>query len=385
MATKRDYYEVLGVGKNADTEEIKKAYRKMAIKYHPDKNPNNPAAEEKFKEAAEAYDVLSNAEKRRQYDRFGHQGVNGMGGGAGFSMSDIFSNFEDIFGGAFGRTRNDNPFSDFFGGRGQKVKKGSNLRIRLKLTLAEIAEGANKQVKIKRHVTCNTCKGTGAKNNALKTCPTCKGTGEIRRTVNTMLGQMISTETCPTCQGEGTIIEQKCDVCKGEGRVLEEETIQINVPAGVTEGMQLSMQGKGNVPPRGGVAGDLIILVEEEAHPELHREGKNIIYEQKISFVDAALGIEELEVPTVTGRAKIRIPAGTQAGEVFRLKGKGIKDLEGYEKGDQLIYVSVWIPKSLNAREKELLEELRDAHNFKPKAEKADKSVFTRLREYLGF
>ncbi|TAG44213.1 MAG: molecular chaperone DnaJ [Cytophagia bacterium] len=386
MATKRDYYEVLGVGKNADVDEIKKAYRKKAIEFHPDKNPDNPAAEDKFKEAAEAYDVLSTPQKRSQYDRYGHQGMSGMGGGGGFDMNDIFSQFSDIFGNR-GNSGGGHPFEDFFGGRGgQRQKKGSNLRIKLKLSLQDIAEGAEKQVKIKRHTTCKPCSGTGAKNGtALRICPTCNGTGQTRRVVNTMLGQMVSAETCRTCQGEGKIIEQKCEVCKGEGRNLEEETISIKIPGGVMEGMQLSMNGKGNVPTRGGVAGDLIILVEEEQHPQLHREGKNIIFEQKVSFADAALGISDVEIPTVNGTHKINIPAGTQPGNMITLKGKGTKDIEGYGKGDQLVYVNVWIPKSLTKQERELLEQLKDAHNFTPTPEKSEKSIFTRVRDFFSF
>ncbi|TAE69053.1 MAG: molecular chaperone DnaJ [Bacteroidetes bacterium] len=391
MATKRDYYEVLGVGKNADVDEIKKAYRKKAIEFHPDKNPDNPAAEDKFKEAAEAYDVLSTPEKRKQYDRFGHQGMGGMGsGGGGFDMNDIFSQFSDIFGNQRSSGRGRNPFEEMFSGGGSsgghRHKRGSNLRIKLRLTLQDIADGAEKQVKIKRHVTCKPCGGNGSKNGkALKTCPTCKGSGQTQRVVNTMLGQMLSAETCRTCQGEGTIVEQKCESCSAEGRVLEEETITIKIPGGVMEGMQLSMQGKGNVPPRGGSAGDLIILVEEEQHLVLHREGKNIIYEQKISFADAALGINEVEIPTVNGSQKINIPAGTQPGDMITLKGKGIKDIEGYGKGDQLVYVNVWIPKSLTKQERELLEQLKESNNFVPKAEKSEKSIFTRVRDFFSF
>ncbi len=387
MATKKDYYEVLGIGKNAEVDEIKKAYRKKAIEFHPDKNPDNPAAEDKFKEAAEAYDVLSTPEKRRQYDRYGHQGMGNMGGGAGFDMNDIFSQFSDIFGnrgGGGGRS----PFDDIFGGgnSGQRGKRGSNLRIKLKLTLQDIADGAEKQVKIKRHVSCKPCNGNGSKNgNSVKNCPTCQGSGQTRRVVNTMLGQMMSAETCRTCQGEGRIIEQKCEACSGDGRILEEETISIKIPGGVVEGMQLSMQGKGNVPPRGGSAGDLIILVEEEPHISLHREGKNIIFEQKISFADAALGINEVEIPTVNGTQKINIPAGTQPGDMITLKGKGIKDIEGYGKGDQLVYVNVWIPKSLTKQERELLEQLKDFNNFVPKSEKSEKSIFTRVRDFFSF
>lgn len=385
MSTKRDYYEILGVGRNADEQEIKKAYRKLAIKYHPDKNPNDQAAEEKFREAAEAYEVLSTPEKRQRYDQFGHDGLKGGFGGGGMNMDDIFSQFSDIFGGG------GSPFEDFFGGgrRGggrssRRVKRGSNLRIKLKLSLQEIAEGVEKKIKVKRHVACNSCQGTGAKNgSSLKTCSTCNGSGQVRKVVNTMLGQMVSASTCPSCQGEGKIVDQACDACNGEGRNLEEEVININIPAGVSEGMQLSMRGKGNMPPRGGVPGDLIILIEEIEDQELKREGNNVIYDLHINFVDATLGTEA-EVPTVEGKAKIKIPAGTQSGKIFRLKGRGIKDIDGYEKGDQLIHVNIWTPQKLNKKEREMLEKLRHSENFHPNPGKNDKSFFERVREYFN-
>lgn len=391
MSKKRDYYEILGVDKRADNEELKKAYRKLAIKYHPDKNPNNPEAEEMFKEAAEAYDVLTNPEKRQIYDQYGHQGLSsGFGGGGGFggfNMEDILSRFHDVFsGGGAGSFSSGGFGEDMFGGGRARGRKGTNLRIKLRLTLQEIADGAEKKIKVKRHVACKSCNGTGAKNGtALKTCGTCQGSGQVRRVMNTMLGQMMTSATCPTCNGDGKIIEQKCEVCAGDGRVLEEEIIPIRVPAGVTEGMQLSMQQKGNMPSRGGIAGDLLIVVEEEPHPQLHREGKNIVYELKISFVDAALGIEEQNIPTIHGTEKIRIAPGTQSGEIIRLRKKGIQDIEGYEKGDQLVYVSVWIPKNISKRERELLEELRDSQNFTPKNEKNEKSFLTKIRDFFGF
>jgi molecular chaperone DnaJ len=384
---KRDYYEVLGVTKNANEEEIKKAYRKMAIKYHPDKNPNDPTAEEKFKEAAEAYDVLSNAQKKQNYDRFGHQGVNGgFSGGGGMSMDDIFNQFSDIFSGG-------SPFEGFFGGGGgfsskggsggQRYRKGSNLRIKLKLTLEEIAEGVEKKIKLDRHVSCNTCNGSGAKNGtSLKTCHTCNGSGQVRKVMNTMLGQMISANTCPTCGGDGKVIEQKCDVCYGEGRTMAKEEISVKIPAGVGEGMQLALSGKGNVPPRGGVAGDLLIVIEEIEHEELHRDGKNVIYELQINFADAALGTQ-MEVPTLKGKEKVKIEAGIQSGEVIRLKGKGLRDIEGYEKGDQLIHVVIFTPQNLTKQERELLEKLRDSKNFSPKPGKHGKGFFERMREFF--
>ncbi len=379
---KRDYYEILGVARDANAEEIKKAYRKLAIKYHPDKNPGDNIAEEKFKEAAEAYEVLSNSDKRRNYDRFGHQGVNsGFGGSGGINVEDIFSNFGDIFGGG--------GFGEFFsgGGRssrgGQRMRKGSNLRIKLKLTLEEIAEGVEKKLKVKRHITCTACGGNGSKNGtALRICPTCQGSGQVRKVMNTMLGQMVSASTCPTCDGAGQIIDSKCEVCAGEGRVLEEETISVKIPAGVAEGMQLSMQGKGNVPPRGGVAGDLLILVEEVPHETLQRDNKNVIYDLYINFADAALGTE-VEVPTLTGKAKLKIEQGIQSGKVLRLRGKGIPDIDRYDKGDQLIHVNVWTPQTLTKQEREMLEKLREAKNFNPNPGKKDKGFFERMREYF--
>jgi molecular chaperone DnaJ len=377
---KRDYYEVLGVSKTANSDEIKKAYRKIAIKFHPDKNPDDPSAEDKFKEAAEAYEVLSNPDKKQRYDQFGHQGVNGNGfGGGGMNMEDIFSQFGDIFGGS------GSPFESFFGGGGssRRVRKGSNLRIKLKLDLQEIANGADKKIKVKRHVTCDTCGGNGAKNgSSLKNCTTCNGTGQQRKVVNTMLGQMVSTTTCGTCNGEGKIVTDRCDVCFGEGRVLQEEVIPIKIPAGVSEGMQLSMSGKGNVPPRGGVPGDLLIVVEEEEDPTLKRDGQNIIYDLYINFADAALGIT-VEVPTIEGKVKIKVDAGTQSGKILRLKGKGIKDINGYNRGDQLIHVNIWTPKQLSREETALLERLRESPNFAPNPGKNEKGFFEKMKEFF--
>ncbi|HEY8897363.1 MAG TPA: molecular chaperone DnaJ, partial [Niastella sp.] len=344
MSTKRDYYEILGVQKGASQDEIKKAYRKVAMQFHPDRNPGDKAAEEKFKEAAEAYEVLSDADKRAQYDRFGHAGVQGNGrgfGGGNGNMEDIFSQFGDIFG--------DDIFGSFFGGGGgrrggQRMRgvRGSNLRIKIKLTYEEIAKGVTKQVKVKKHVPCSTCSGSGAKDKgSVQTCNTCGGTGQVRRVSNTFLGQMQTVSTCPTCNGEGTTITAKCGSCKGEGRVYGEETVTLDIPAGVQEGMQLSLGGRGNAGERGGPPGDLIVLIEEEQHKELHRDGLNVAYELHITFPDACFGTS-VEVPTIDGRAKIKIPAGTQSGKIFRLKGKGFPGVNSYEKGDQLIYVNVW-------------------------------------------
>ena len=376
MATKRDYYEILGVVKTASGEEIKKAYRKVAIKYHPDKNPDDPTAEDKFKEAAESYEVLSDPDKRARYDRFGHQA--GGGGGGAQNMEDIFSQFGDIFGGS--------GFEGFFGGgrsQGQRVRKGSNLRIKLKLDLEEVANGVEKKIKVKRYTECSVCTGTGAKNGTdLRECGTCHGSGQVKRVVNTMLGQMVSASTCPTCHGEGKIVTSKCDACHGEGRQLHEEIIPINIPAGVAEGMQLSMGGKGNYPERGGVPGDLLIQIEEEPHELLKRDGNNIMFEQYISFVDAALGAS-IEVPTIEGKVKIKVDPGTQPGKILRLRGKGIKDINGYGRGDQLIHLNVWTPKNVSGEERELLERLRNAQNFTPNPGKNDKGFFEKVKEYF--
>ena len=384
---KRDYYDVLGVSRGADADEIKKAYRKMAIKYHPDKNPGDKQAEENFKEAAEAYEVLSNAEKKARYDQFGHaanaHSASGGGGygGAGMNMEDIFSQFGDIFGGG-------SPFDGFFGGGrqsggGRRVQRGSNLRIKVRLTLEEIANGTEKKIKVNKQVSCKTCDGTGAKDRAsVQTCKTCGGAGAVRRVTNTILGQMQTTSTCPTCNGEGSIVTAKCTTCHGEGVTRDEETISINIPAGVSEGMQLSMSGKGNAAPRGGVPGDLIILIEEIPHETLKRDGNNVIYDLHISFIDAALGTS-VEIPTIDGKAKIKIDPGTQGGKILSLKAKGVPEVNSYHRGDQLVHINIWTPKALSREERELLEQLQGSPNFKPSPGKNEKSFFERMKEYF--
>ncbi|MEP5612102.1 MAG: molecular chaperone DnaJ [Cyclobacteriaceae bacterium] len=372
---KRDFYEILGVDKSAGKDELKKAYRKIAIKFHPDKNPDDKDAEEKFKEAAEAYEVLSDDEKRGRYDRFGHQGVGGAGGGfsgGGMNMEDIFSQFGDIFGGGGG---GGNPFESFFGGggRGQRTRKGTNLRIKLKLTLKEVANGVEKKIKVNRLMV--------DPETTFKSCSSCNGSGQVRKVMNTMLGQMMSTSTCPVCGGSGQTVESRATGVDSSGLKREEEVISIKIPAGVTDGMQLSMSGKGNE-VAGGIPGDLLILVEEAEDEVLSRDGNNVIYDLYISFVDSALGTS-VEVPTIDGKAKIKIDAGTQSGKVLRLRGKGVKSLEGYGHGDQLVYVNVWTPKKLSSEEKEVLEGLRDSPNFKPAPSKSDKSFFERMKEFF--
>ncbi|PUZ29274.1 molecular chaperone DnaJ [Chitinophaga parva] len=385
MSTKRDYYEILGVAKSCSQDELKKAYRKVAMQYHPDRNPENKEAEEKFKEAAEAFEVLSNPDKRAQYDRFGHAAQNRGGfGGGGMNMDDIFSNFGDIFG-------SDDVFGSFFGGgrssggrsRGRGVR-GSNLRVKIKLTYEEIAKGANKKIKVKKHVTCTTCNGNGAKDkNSFQSCGTCGGSGQVRRVSQTFLGQMQTVTTCPTCNGEGQIITAKCSSCKGEGRVYGEETVSIDIPAGVGEGMQLSLSGKGNAGERGGAPGDLLILIEEEQHAELQRDGLHVAYDLHISFTDAVFGTS-LEVPTIDGKAKIKVPPGTQSGKIFRLKGKGFPAVNSYERGDQLIHVNIWTPQHISSDEKAMLEKLQESDNFKPQPEKSEKGFFDKVRDIFG-
>jgi len=377
--SKRDYYEILGIAKNASEEDIKKAYRKLAIKYHPDKNPDDKKAEEKFKEAAEAYEVLGNAEKRQRYNQFGHAGVggaNGGFGGGGMNMDDIFSQFGDIFGGAFGFNNGGSR------GGGRRVMRGTNLRVKVKLTLEDIANGVEKKIKVNKHVSCKTCSGSGAKNGQFETCRTCNGTGAITRVQQTILGAMQTQSTCNSCGGEGRLVKDKCHTCHGDGIVREEEVISINIPAGVAEGMQLSMQGKGNAAPRGGINGDLLIVIEEEEHPHLKREGNHLIYYLNIGFPDAALGTT-VEIPTIEAKAKIKIEPGTQSGKVLRLKGKGLPDVNSYGRGDLLVEISIYTPTHLNHDEKKTLEQLKESKNFEPNPSKKEKGFFDRMKEYF--
>ncbi len=380
--SKRDYYEILEVTKQATEVEIKKAYRKMALKFHPDKNPGDAGAEGKFKEAAEAYEVLSNPDKKSRYDQFGHDGLknNGGFGGAGMSMDDIFSNFGDIFE-TFG-------FGGFGGGGARtqgrrRVNKGSNLRVKVKLSLQEIANGVEKKIKVNKYIMCSQCGGTGShKNGGYNTCQTCHGAGQVSQVTNTFLGQMRTTSACPTCGGEGQIIKEKCHKCHGHGIIKGEEVIPIKIPAGVEDGMQLSVGGKGNAGARKGIPGDLIVMIEEIHDDNLIRDGRNLIYDKYISFTDAALGAN-IEVPTIDGKARIKITPGTQGGKVLRLKGKGLPELNSYGKGDLLININVWTPKTLSKEEKGVLERLQDSENFKPNPTNKDKSFFERMKEYF--
>ena len=385
---KRDYYEVLGVEKSASADEIKKAYRKMAIKYHPDKNPGDKEAEEKFKEAAEAYDVLSNPDKKQRYDQFGHAGMGGAASGGfnagGFSMEDIFSQFGDIFGGHFGGGFG--GFGGFGGGRGRspRVQRGSDIRIRVKLSLKEIVHGIEKKVRINKMVQCPECHGKGAASEAdIKTCDTCHGSGVVNKVVQTMFGQMQSQSVCPTCNGEGKVIAKACSKCNGSGLVKDSEEITFKIPAGVAQGMQLTVQGKGNAAKSGGINGDLLVLIEEEPDKELQRDGNDLIYSLFVSVPDAILGTTA-EVPSVDGKLRIKIEPGTQSGKILRLRGKGVPDINGYGAGDLLVYVQVWIPKSTSAEERAQLEKMRNSSNFSPKPTSDDKNFFDRIKRMFS-
>lgn len=377
--SKRDYYEVLGVTKGATAEEIKKAYRKKAIQYHPDKNPNNKEAEDKFKEAAEAYEVLSNQEKKQRYDQFGHAGMSGSSGfgGQSMNMDDIFSMFGDVFGGHFG------GFGGFGGGqsRGQRVSRGQNLRVKVSLNLEEIAKGAEKKLKVKKYVSCNSCNGTGAKDGSFTTCSTCHGSGQVTRVSNTFLGQMQTTSACTSCGGEGKIITNKCTSCYGEGIVKDDEVISIKIPAGVAEGMQLSVSGKGNAARRGGINGDLIVLIQEEEHSELIRDENDLIYNLFLNLPELTLGTTA-EIPTVENKVKVKIDAGTQPEKILRLRGKGLPDVNGYGKGDLLVRIHAWVPTKITAEERSLLEKINQQPNFQegPNSSSDKKDFFKKMR-----
>ncbi len=380
---KRDYYEILETKRNATQAEIKSAYRKMALKFHPDKNPGDPTTEEKFKEAAQAYEVLGNEQKRARYDQFGHAGVEGaaaggFGGAGGMTVEDIFSHFGDIFGGGFG------GFGGFSGGqRGRRVNKGSNLRVKVRLSLKEIARGVEKKIRVNKYVGCKTCDGSGAKDGkAYSDCSTCHGTGQVTRISNTFLGQMQTTSTCPACGGEGKTITSKCDACYGEGIVKDTETVTLNIPAGVAEGMQMSVSGKGNAARRGGINGDLLVVIEEEKHPELIRDGNDLLYYLYLSIPDAALGVP-VEVPTVEGKVKIKVEPGTQPGKILRLRGKGLPEINGYGTGDLLVNISVWVPRKLSREETNILNKLKESENFEPKPTTEDKNFFERMKSYF--
>ncbi len=386
MAEKRDYYEVLGVERSATPEEIKKAYRKKAIQYHPDKNPGDREAEEKFKEAAEAYDVLSNADKKARYDKYGHAGLNGAAGGGfsgGFSMDDIFSRFGDIFGGS--------GFGDFFSGfgggsarGGRRQSRGSDIRIRVKVTLKDMVHGCEKKVRISKMVPCTHCGGRGAESEAdIKTCPTCNGTGMVTRVTSTFLGQMQTSSPCPQCGGEGHIISNPCKHCGGTGLEKSSEEISFKIPAGAMEGMQLTIQGKGNAARHGGVSGNLLVVIEEEADKDLSRDGNDLIYSLFLSVPEAIQGCTR-EIPSVDGMLRVKIEPGTQPGKILRVRGKGIPDINGYGTGDLKIYVQVWIPKRLGKEDRELVEKLGASDSFVPKPDSEDRNIFERIRKLFG-
>ncbi|MBO5864664.1 MAG: molecular chaperone DnaJ [Bacteroidaceae bacterium] len=380
---KRDYYEVLGVDRNASASDIKKAYRKLAIQYHPDKNPDNKEAEEKFKEAAEAYSVLSDPDKKARYDQYGFEGLSGAGGAGGFSgagmdINDIFSMFGDIFGGRGGFG---GGFGGFGGNAGPAKHRGSDQRVKVKLTLQEIANGVTKKFKLKKYVPCTHCGGSGAENGAVETCPDCKGTGRVVRTQQSFFGMMRSEVACPRCNGQGKIIKTKCPHCNGDGIVMGEEIVEVNIPAGVYEGMQLSMRGKGNAGKYNGVPGDLLILVEEEKHPTLVRDENDLIYSLLLDIPTATLG-GFAEIPTIDGKAKVTIDPGTQPGKVLRLRGKGLPSLNGYGKGDIVVNISVYIPEALSKDEKKKIEEFRNSDNFRP-SESIKEKIFRRFKNFF--
>ena len=387
---KRDYYEVLGIDKSASADEIKKAYRKLAVKYHPDKNPGDKEAEEKFKEAAEAYSILSDADKKAKYDQFGHAGVDGAGpdfsGGFG-NLNDILN---DLFGGAFGGGFGGfGGFGGGFGGgrggqRQQRVYRGRDIRVRVKLTLEEIARGVEKEISIEKSVPCQECGGRGAKNNSdIKTCSACGGTGQVQRVVNSLFGQTVTYSTCQQCGGEGKVITNPCRTCSGSGLVRKRETIKVKIPAGVEAGMQLTIQGEGHAAKNNGINGDLLVVIEEQEHPDLKREGNNLYYTKIISLPEAILG-SEVEIPCLDGPKKIKIDAGTQSGTVTRINGKGLPTVNGYGgTGDLYVKIAVWIPKKLDKDDKAVIESLRDKETFKPNPSKEDRSFFDKLKDWF--
>ncbi|MCR4828120.1 MAG: molecular chaperone DnaJ [Bacteroidales bacterium] len=384
---KRDYYEVLGVGKNATPEELKKAYRKLALQYHPDRNPGDKEAEEKFKEAAEAYDVLSDPDKKARYDQYGHAGVDGNYGAQGMSMDDIFSQFGSLFGDLFGG-RGFGGFSGFggFGGGAEgprAVQKGSNLRIKVKLTLEEIDQGVEKKIKVNKFVPCKSCNGTGDQGGVTETCSHCHGRGIVTETRRSILGMMQTQKQCPYCGGSGKTVKNKCHDCHGDGIVKSEEIITINIPAGVSDGMQLAQRGQGNAAPRGGINGDLIIVVEEQPHELFERQENNLYYNAFITIAEAALGAL-IEIPTLRGKVRVKIDQGTPSGKVLRLKGKGLPSVNGYGRGDLLVQVNVWVPKSVNKEEKAILEELSKHPNFQPNPTKQERGFFDKMKDLFN-
>ena len=394
MAEKRDYYEVLGVNKDSSPDEIKSAYRKAALKWHPDKWVNGTdeekkTAEEKFKEASEAYSVLSDPDKKARYDRYGFAGMDGGSAGAGgyggfgdFDLNDILNS---VFGSGFNFGGFGSGFSSFGGsGRGGTVKqRGSNIRVKVKLNLQEIAHGVKKKIKVSKHVACSHCHGSGSEDGSTETCPTCHGRGQVVQTVNSFFGQMQTASTCPTCGGLGTVIKKKCTHCGGEGIVKGDEIIEIDIPAGVGEGMQLTVRGKGNAGPHNGVSGDLLVLIEEEAHPDFERDESNLIYNLFITIPEAIMGTQA-EVPTVDGKVRVKITPGTQSGKVLRLRGKGLPILNGYGSGDMLVNVNVWVPKKVSKKEEELLQQLAQSENFKPNPTPEEKSFFSKIKDYFN-
>ena len=374
---KEDYYDILGISKGATEAEVKKAYRKMALKYHPDKNPDDTEAEEKFKKAAEAYEVLSNADKKARYDQFGHQAFDGSGGGGfgggGMNMDDIFSQFGDIFGG--GGFGGGGGFSGFGGGGRQRVVKGSNLRIRVTLSLEDVANGVEKKIKVKRKIQ--------APGTTYKTCGTCNGAGQVTRVTNTILGRMQTAAACPTCGGAGQTIDKKPADADENGLKVSDETVTVKIPAGVVDGMQLKVTGKGNDAPGNGIAGDLLVAIQEEEHATLKREGDNLHYDMYVSLPDAVLGNSK-EIDTVTGKVRIKIEPGVQSGKILRLRGKGIPSINGYGKGDLLVHVNVWTPKTLSKKQKAFFESMKEDEHFEPKPESSDKSFFEKVKDMFS-